>query len=201
MGTVAHSLLQGGLLIAERQFTARFPSQGGHRQWLIDALPARVAAVAKELERALTDYGAVAIPAPTRLASYLAVERTYLDIFLTLGGCALLLGSVGVGVVVARNVAERRGELAAARAIGFTRVALMRLLIIEHGLLLVAGLAVGAGAGALAVWPALTAPGTPVPWLDLIAALHFILFSGLAWIAIATRRALSGTTIHALRKE
>jgi putative ABC transport system permease protein len=201
VGTVAHSLLQGGLFIAERRFTAHFPSQGGHRQWLVDVPPARVAAVAKELERALTDYGAVATPAPARLASYLAVERTYLDIFLALGGCALLLGSVGVGVVVARNVSERRGELAAARAIGFTRGALLRLLIIEHALLLVAGLAVGAGAGALAVWPALSAPGTPVPWRDLIAAFHFILFSGLAWIAFATRRALAGTTVHALRSE
>lgn len=201
VGTVAHSLLQGGLFIAERQFTARFPSQGGHRQWLIDAPPARVAAVAAELERALTDYGAVATPAATRLASYLAVERTYLDIFLTLGGCALLLGSVGVGVVVARNVAERRGELAAARAIGFTRGALLRLLMLEHALLLVAGLAVGAGAGALAVWPALSAPGTPVPWRDLSAAFALILVSGLVWIAVATRRALSGTTVHALRRE
>lgn len=201
VGTVAHSLLQGGLFISERDFTRHFPSQGGHRQWLIDAPAARVGEVGKELDRALTDYGATTMPAVRKLAAYLAVERTYLDIFLTLGGFALLLGSIGVGVVVARNVAERRGELAAARAIGFTRGALLRLLIIEHALLLVAGLAIGAGAGVLAVWPALSAPGTPVPWLDLSGAFAIILISGLVWIAVATRRALSGTTIHALRKE
>ncbi len=201
VGTVAHSLLQGGLFISEQHFTKHFPSQGGHRQWLIDASASRTGAVATELGRALTDYGAVATPAPARLASYLAVERAYLDIFLTLGGCALLLGSVGVGVVVARNVAERRGELAAARAIGFTRGALLRLLIAEHALLLIVGLVIGAGAGVLAVWPALTALGTPVPWRDLVAAFHFILFSGLAWIAFATRRALTGTTVNALRRE
>jgi putative ABC transport system permease protein len=201
VGTVSHSLLQGGLFIAEREFTAKFPSQGGHGLWLIDAPAERREAVAKELERGLADYGVAVQPAVERLAAYLAVERTYLDIFLTLGGLALLIGSVGVGVVVARNVADRRGELAAAHAIGFSRALLLRLVLTEHALLLIAGLALGVGSGALAVWPALKAPGTPVPWSDLGMAFGVILVSGLLVIVIATRRALAGTTIDALRKE
>ncbi len=201
VGTVSHSLLQGGLFLAERDFTAKFPSQGGHGLWLIDAPVERREAVAKELERGLADYGVAVQPAVERLAAYLAVERTYLDIFLTLGGLALLIGSVGVGVVVARNVSDRRGELAAAHAIGFSRALLLRLVLTEHALLLIAGLALGAGSGALAVWPALKAPGTPVPWGDLGVALTVILVSGLLVIVVATRRALSGTSIEALRKE
>ena len=201
VGTVAHSLLQGGLFIAERDFVARFPSQGGHGLWLIDASVARCDAVARELERGLADYGVAVQPAVARLAAYLAVERTYLDIFLTLGGLALLIGSVGVGVVVARNVADRRGELAAAHAIGFSRAMLLRLLLTEHALLLMGGLLLGAASGALAVWPALRAPGTPVPWGDLGVAAAVILVSGLLVIVVATRRALAGTTIDALRKE
>jgi len=201
VGTVSHSLLQGGLFIAERDFTAKFPSQGGHGLWLIDAPAERREAVAKELERGLADYGVTVQPAVERLAAYLAVERTYLDIFLTLGGLALLIGSVGVGVVVARNVADRRGELAAAHAIGFSRAMLLRLLLTEHALLLLGGLALGAGSGALAVWPALRAPGTPVPWGDLGLAAVIIMVSGLLVIVVATNRALRGTTIDALRKE
>ena len=201
VGTVAHSLLQGGLFIAERDFIAKFPSQGGHGLWLIDVPEDRRAAVAKELERGLADYGVTVQPAGERLAAYLAVERTYLDIFLTLGGLALLLGSIGVGVVVARNVADRRGELAAAHALGFSRAMLLRLLLIEHALLLLGGLLLGTISGALAVWPALRAPGTPVPWGDLGVALLFILLSGLLVIVVATKRALAGTTIDALRKE
>jgi ABC-type antimicrobial peptide transport system permease subunit len=194
-------LLQGGLFIAERDFIAKFPSQGGHGLWLIDVPEDRRAAVAKELERGLADYGVTVQPAVERLAAYLAVERTYLDIFLTLGGLALLLGSIGVGVVVARNVADRRGELAAAHALGFSRAMLLRLLLIEHALLLLGGLLLGTISGALAVWPALRAPGTPVPWGDLGVALLFILLSGLLVIVVATKRALAGTTIDALRKE
>lgn len=201
VGTVSHSLLQGGLFLAERDFTAKFPSQGGHGLWLIDAPAERRDAVAKELERALADYGVAVEPAVERLAAYLAVERTYLDIFLTLGGLALLIGSVGVGVVVARNVADRRGELAAAHAIGFSRAMLLRLVLTEHALLLLGGLLLGAGSGALAVWPALKAPGTPVPWDDLGLVAVIILVSGLLVIVVATHRALRGTTIEALRKE
>ena len=78
---------------------------------------------------------------------------------------------------------------------------LLRLLLIEHALLLLGGLLLGTISGALAVWPALRAPGTPVPWGDLVLALTFILVSGLLVIIIATRRALAGTTIDALRKE
>jgi ABC-type lipoprotein release transport system permease subunit len=201
VGTVAHSLLQGGLFISERDFIARFPSRGGHGLWLVDVPAERREVVAKELERGLADYGVVVQPAVERLAAYLAVERTYLDIFLTLGGLALLIGSVGVGVVVARNVADRRGELAAAHAIGFSRGLLLRLLLTEHALLLLAGLLLGAVSGAVAIWPALRAPGTPVPWGDLGVALAVILASGLLVILVATRRALAGTTIDALRKE
>lgn len=201
VGTVSHSLLQGGLFLAERDFTTKFPSQGGHGLWLIDVPAERRDAVAKELERGLADYGVAVEPAVERLAAYLAVERTYLDIFLTLGGLALLIGSVGVGVVVARNVADRRGELAAAHAIGFSRAMLLRLVLTEHALLLLGGLLLGAGSGALAVWPALKAPGTPVPWGDLGLAALVILVSGLLVIVVATHRALRGTTIEALRKE
>ena len=201
VGTVAHSLLQGGLFISEAHFIQRFPSQGGHGLWLIDTSAAQVDAVRTELNRALADYGVNTTSAVERLAAYLAVERTYLDIFLTLGGLALLIGSIGVGVVVARNVAERRGELAAAHAIGFTRGRLFTLIVAEHAVLLVVGLVLGALTGSLAVYPALTSAGTPVPWVDLVFALVIIVISGLIVIAGATRHALMGRVSDALRKD
>jgi len=41
------------------------------------------------------------------------VQNTYLNTFQVLGALGLLLGSAGLGVVVLRNVLERRAELAA----------------------------------------------------------------------------------------
>ena len=68
------------------------------------------------------------------------MQNTYLDIFQALGGLALLLGSVGLGVVVLRNVLERRGELALLQAVGFRKGSLHWLVLAEHGGLLVLGL-------------------------------------------------------------
>ena len=56
-----------------------------------------------------------------------------LGTFQVLGGLGLLLGSVGLGVVVLRNVLERRGELAVLLAVGFRKRTLQRLLLIENG--------------------------------------------------------------------
>ena len=192
LGCVAPSLLQGGLFLSDRQLTRRFPSLGGQRRWLVDAPGERTAAVASELTRALADYGATVEPAGDRLAAYLAVERTYLDIFLTLGGWALLLGSLGVAVVVARNVLERRAEIAALSAIGFTRGAVVWLLLVEHATLLVIGLGLGAGAGLIAVWPALHGAAA-VPWATLATGLAVILACGLLGTGLTAWSAVRGS--------
>ena len=43
-----------------------------------------------------------------------------------------MIGTLGLAVVVARNVAESRGELALLRAVGFARPALLGLVLAEH---------------------------------------------------------------------
>ena len=64
------------------------------------------------MTRALRDRGLELTPAAEKLNAFNAVQNTYLDTFQVLGALGLLLGSVGLGVVVLRNVLERRGELA-----------------------------------------------------------------------------------------
>ena len=87
------------------------------------------------------------------------VQNTYLSIFQVLGGLGLILGSAGLGVVLLRNVLERRGELACLQAVGFGRPALVRLVLWEHWVLLGMGLAGGVAAAIVAVLPALRSPG------------------------------------------
>ena len=113
------SILQGSLVIAENQFTRRFPSEDGYRVLLVDAPSDKMAAVSQKLSTGLTDLGLVLTPAQERLAAFGAVENTYLSIFTALGGLGLVLGSVGLGLVVLRNMLERRGELEMLRAVGF----------------------------------------------------------------------------------
>ena len=201
VGVLGSSILQGSLLISEKQFIAHFPSTAGYRVFLVDAPAGRSADVAEALSRALQDRGLDVIPAWQRLAEFLAVENTYLGIFQALGGLGLLLGSLGLGIVVLRNVLERRQELALLQALGFRRRALQRLLLSEHGLLILLGLAVGLIAALLAILPALQAPGAAVPWSRLLLTLAGLALGGCLWSWLAARAALRGPLLPALRNE
>jgi ABC-type antimicrobial peptide transport system permease subunit len=136
-----------------------------------------------------------------RLAEFATVENTYLSIFAVLGGLGVLLGSLGLGVVVLRNVLERRGELALLRAVGFRRGALRQLLLGEHLLLLAMGLGVGVLAAIVAVFPAVSSPGAGVPYGLLAALVAALWLAGFAWVWGATTLALRGSLLPALRNE
>jgi putative ABC transport system permease protein len=204
---VANSILQGNLIIDETEFVKRFPGEAGHRMFLID-VPSNTGAESNRLEktsaamsRALQDVGLELTPATQRLAAFNAVQNTYLNTFQVLGGLGLLLGSAGLGVVVLRNVLERRGELGLLQAVGFRRRSLHWLVLSEHGGLLGLGLAVGITAAVAAVLPALLAPGAETHYVALTATLAGVFVSGLAWTWVATRLALRGELLKALRNE
>ncbi|MFN3649805.1 MAG: FtsX-like permease family protein [Armatimonadota bacterium] len=201
VGVLSNSILQGGLLISEAHFTEAFPSSGGYRVFLVDAPREQAPAVAEELAYGLTDAGLDLTPAPERLALFGTVENTYLSIFAALGGLGLLLGSLGLGVIVLRNVLERRSELAVLRAVGFRGRALRWLIFSEHSLLLGLGLLVGIAAAVLAVLPALRSPGAEVPYVSLSLTLAAVLLTGLLWTWLATALALRGPLMSALRSE
>jgi putative ABC transport system permease protein len=201
VGAVANSVLQGSLLIDEAEFVRRFPGESGYRMFLLDVPSNSVAQVSATLSRALQDVGLELTPAAERLNAFNAVQNTYLGTFQVLGGLGLLLGSAGLGVVVLRNVLERRGELGLLLAVGFRRRALKRLVLSEHGALLGLGLGLGVAAAAVAVLPAILSPGTQLPCGSLALTLAGVLLNGLLWTWLATGYALRGNLLAALRNE
>lgn len=201
VGAVANSILQGSLIIDEAEFVKRFPSQSGYRMFLVEAPSHSVSKVSATLSRAMQDVGLELTPAAQRLNAFNAVQNTYLGTFQILGGLGLLLGSAGLGVVVLRNVLERRGELGLLIAVGLRRRTLQRLVLGEHGALLALGLGLGILAAAVAVLPALLSPGTQLPYASLALTLAAVVLSGLGWTWLATRYALGGNLLEALRNE
>ncbi len=199
VGAVANSILQGNLLIAEADFVRLFPSESGYRGFLVDAPAVASATVSAALSRALQDVGLELTPTTRRLAQFNAVQNTYLNTFQILGGLGLLLGSVGLGVVVLRNVQERRGELGLMLALGFEPRALRRLVLTEHVALLLLGLGVGLVAALVAVLPSLGTPGSDFPWRSLSVTLGIVLANGLVWTVWATARSLRGRLVDSLR--
>jgi ABC-type antimicrobial peptide transport system permease subunit len=169
--------------------------------FLIDAPSNEVASVSAKLSRAMEDQGLQLTPARRRLAEFNAVQNTYLNTFQVLGGLGLLLGSAGLGIVVLRNVMERRAELGLLTAVGFRRSRLQALILSEHGALLLLGLIIGVAAAAIAVLPDLITPGKHLPWRTLGWTLGGVILNGALWTWVATRLSLRGNLLAVLRNE
>jgi len=201
VGLIKNSILQGSLIISQDDFIRRFPSEEGYRMILIDCPQEKIEAVTDKLSFGLKDLGMDLMPSAQRLAEFGAVENTYLSIFQLLGGLGLILGSVGLGLVVLRNVLDRRGELAMLRAVGFDKITLRKMIFHEHSGLMLGGLACGVIAALIAVGPALKSPGAQAASFSLVLTIGAIGISGMIWIWIAANLALGGEMLDALRSE
>ena len=203
VAAVEGSILQGGVVVSEASFLEMFPSAGGYRMFLIDVPGESAGRVAAEMSsnRLLQDAGLELAPATARLAQFNAIEDAYISMFQVLGGLGVVLGSAGLGLVVFRNILERRGELAAFRAMGFSRGQIRGMVLGEHWGLLAMGLLCGVASALLAVVPALRAPGAHVPWASLSLTIVAVAASGGLWTWLAAATALRGPMIAALRNE
>ena len=198
--TVVNSLFQSQLIISESNFTKYFPSQSGYQFFLIKTPPALRDETAQVLEEALADYGFDLASASARLASYRAVENTYISTFQSLGGLGVLLGTFGLALVLFRNISERRGELATLRAFGFRRRLLSRMLFLESCFLLVIGMLIGIIAGLASIF-ASQGHLPSFPWFSLTITLLFIFGFGIIANAVAVAVALRSPLLTTLKSD
>ena len=201
VGIIKTSILQGSLIISQEHFLERFSGDEGYQMFLMDVPEKKLPVVMSSLGRTLRDFGLELTPAVEKLAGFVDVENTYLSIFQLLGGLGLVLGSGGVGLVVLRNVLDRRGELAMLRAVGFERNWLKRMVFYEHTAMFSAGLVIGLVSALVAVAPAMISTGAQVPYLSLALMIAAILLSGMLWIWLAATLAMKGEMLGALRNE
>lgn len=207
VGFLENTILQGSLLMAERDFVSAFPSVAGYQYFLIDdgegqaetgvnddetksktATKMNVASTSESveiLEDRLSDLGFDARSTPRLLANFMSVQNTYLSTFQTLGALGLLLGTIGLAAVQVRSVLERKQELGLMRAVGFQLGQLSQLVMLENAWLLFTGLAVGIGSAMLTTLPHWLVGAASVPWLALLAIFASIGIVGLlaGWIA------------------
>jgi putative ABC transport system permease protein len=205
VGALRDSVLQGQLIMGEEQFLRLFPAQQGFRFFLIDASDVQTAqqaaALAEVIEKELQPFGVDAVSTTERLAAFHRVENTYLSTFQALGGLGLMLGTVGLATVMFRNVLERRRELALLRAVGYDARHVTVMILAETIFLLAAGVAAGAVCAMIAVAPAWLGHGGSSPGAGLALLLGGVMVAGILSTAAATRAALGGQLLQALRAE
>jgi hypothetical protein len=196
VGLLQNSIFQSELLISESNFLTHFPGRSGYGYFLVDVPRKQAVSLTTLLEKQLKDAGFDAMSTAQKLAHFRMVENTYLSTFQMLGGLGLLLGTLGLGVVLLRNVIERRGELAALRAFGFRRSSLSRMLLVENGFLVI-----GTVSALVTVMPHLAGHGGSVPWGSLLWTLCFIFGAGLVASGVAVFFALRTPLLPALKRE
>jgi putative ABC transport system permease protein len=194
-GTLPDSLFQGYLVVDEARFLERFPSHPGYSVFLVDARnPADIAVVRQRLESAVADVGGRVATTRDVLTSFHQIENTYIAIFNVLGSLGVILGSLGLAIVVARNLRERRGEFAVMGAMGIPQRVLARMVYAEFGRLVLWGIVIGAVASLIAVGPNLT--GLPAgPTLALVGAL----LAGIVALNLACGWAIFRWSVRELR--
>jgi ABC-type lipoprotein release transport system permease subunit len=209
---VRSGILQGALILDERQFAQMFP-EAGYRLWLSDYAPYLLREAADErvgsrgrspsrgkeppLEGETLssreagarlrhpEPGVTVETVEERLRMLGSVESAYLDIFLVLGGLGVVLGVAGIALVIQRGVEERRGELALLSAVGLPRQTVMRLLAAEYGVLVLAGLVVGLAPALVAIQPAARALQGSLQWQAMAGILAAMFGSAAASVALA----------------
>ena len=205
VGALRDSVLQGELVMGEENFVRLFPQQQGYRMFLADAPAVTTIEQANQLagivETELQPYGVDATVTAERLAAFHRVENTYLSTFQALGGLGLLLGTIGLATVMFRNVLERRRELALLRAVGYDARSVSVMILAEAIFVLLAGVAAGVGSAAIAIAPAWLGRGGSLPGAGLVALLAAVVVAGIAASIVATRAALRGNILQALKTE
>lgn len=216
VATLWDSIFQGELLMAEEDLLRRLPADDGYRMFLVEEASGagsaagagptggtadREEAAAALLADALGGYGAVSTTTRARLAAFHRVENAYLSTFQALGGLGLLLGTIGLVAALFRSAAERRREWALLAAAGYRRRDFWEMGFWENALLLAGGLAAGAAAALVAVFPVLGERGGGGSVGLLALLLLGVLALGLLAGGLAARLTAGHPLLPALRSE
>jgi len=201
MGGLANSIFQGNILISAELFRQYFPSVGGSKVMLVKGDFAKRTGISERLEYLFQDYGMVATPASERLAEFNSVTNTYLSVFMMLGGLGIIIGTIGLGIVLLRNLEERKSETALYQGIGFTHSYISKLIFTENLFILLSGIGIGLLAAFTGIMPSFFSPAFQLPVSFILVIIILILLNGFVWIYFPVRAALNKNLNEALRKE
>jgi len=184
IGGIAPSVLQGNMVIADRHFLRFFPSSSGASVYLVNVKPGASVDPQNDLTRAFRDNGWYMTGSAARLAEFASVQNTYLSIFTLLGILALILGTVGLGIVLIRNIIERASEIGLFQAMGFGTGHIFRIFFMEYFFLISVGILAGFLAAILATLPGLLSLDGMQAFTNIGKLLLLLIGNSVCWISI-----------------
>ncbi len=201
VGGLSSSVFQGNVVIDSKLFSKHFPSSSQTKYMLIDGKEKNKSEIAQSLRFALEDHGIELTLARSKLREFYSVTNTYLSIFLLLGGLGVIIGTIGLGIVLLRNLLDRKQEIAALQALGFKRKDIFIVIFYENAFLLCCGLIIGLVSAVIGILPSLLTPAFSIPYTLIIKTLIAILISGILWIFFPALKATRANIAETLKNE
>ncbi len=181
------SIFQGNILISEKHFNKHFPSAVGSRMMLIDGPAYKREKIKQILTNDLADYGMELTETSTRLAQFYSVTNTYLSIFMILGGLGVIIGTIGLGIILLRNMLDRRQELKLLYSIGFTSGKIFQIIFTENMIVVAWGMSIGIVSAFVGILPSLLSEAFHIPGYFLIWIVLSVFASAVFWIFISSK--------------
>lgn len=201
VGGLAPSIFQGNILIADSLFLTNFPSSAGSNIMLVETTSKSASEVKESLQNNFTDFGIEITSASQRLMDFYSVTNTYLTIFMILGGLGVIIGTFGLGIVIIRNLLDRKHEIDMYYALGFTKKLIFNIFFIENLTLLMMGIIIGLLASIIGIIPSLTSPSYNIPGNFIFIIISIIFVNGLVWILVPTIQMLKNSKTFNLRED
>ncbi len=184
IGGLANSVFQGNVIISAANFLDHFPESAGSNVVLIEAAEVDPLLLEEELGMIFRDYGWDMTSTLEKLAGFNTVENTYLQIFFLMGAFGMLLGTIGLAVVMAKSMVERRAETALLRALGYRTSHILRLFFYEYASLFLAGILAGTLSALLATLPNFLAANQNISTNYLAGVLFILIINGIFWMLV-----------------
>jgi putative ABC transport system permease protein len=201
-GGLTASVFQGNILISDKYFKENFPSIGGSKLMLVDVPAEKQQLVSDFLNNSFKDYGIEITRTNVRLSQFNSVTNTYLSVFMILGGLALIIGTIGIGIILYRNMIDRKHEIAMLMALGFSKNIIFRLLFIENLFLIIFGIVIGLVSSFIGILPSFISRSFKMPDSSFVILLLIVIFANcLFWIYLPIKKVLKENITTSLRNE
>jgi hypothetical protein len=198
VASLDNSIFQGNIIISEENLKTNFPSVSGYDMFLTDT----------DDENMIDAYGnkfrgngVEVLKTADLLARFYSVESTYISIFFVLGIFSFILGSVGVSILIFKNMIARKKEFAVLNVLGFGGMKIFAVIFFEYGVLYLAGIIAGLLSSTLALLSQFLGGSSEFSGASILIIIAGIALAGFMWITISILLSVPKNPIKSLRNQ